>query len=102
LEVRFNLIVRTIASALFLLLRGGWLATAIYTQSILITEITGIPMWLSVGIVGILTAGYTTLGGMEAVLWTDVMQFFVLVGGLIAILVAVLMSFGGDVAQIYH
>ncbi|HEV2294454.1 MAG TPA: sodium/solute symporter [Tepidisphaeraceae bacterium] len=101
LERRFNLAVRTFASALFLFLRGGWLATAIYTQSILLVEITGIPMWACVGVVGVLTAFYTILGGMEAVLWTDVMQFFVLVGGLIAVLAAVLLSFGGDVGQIW-
>jgi SSS family transporter len=39
---------------------------------------------------------------MEAVLWTDVMQFFVLVGGLFAILIAVTVSFGGDVAEIWR
>ena len=102
LERRFNLGVRTFASALFLLLRGGWLATAIYTQSILLTEITNIPMWACVGIVGVLTAVYTILGGMQAVLWTDVMQFFVLVGGLIAILTSIVLSFHGDVGQIWN
>lgn len=101
LETRFNLGVRTLTSSLFLILRGGWLATAIYTQSLLLTELTGIPMIACVGIVGVLTAVYTVLGGMEAVLWTDVMQFFVLVGGLVAILVVVLVSFGGDVGQIW-
>src|SRR6186713_2035972 len=34
LEMRFNVLVRSVASALFLFLRGGWLATAIYAQSL--------------------------------------------------------------------
>ncbi len=102
LEMRFSLAVRTVASALFLFLRGGWLATAIYTQSLLLAELSGIPFWGCAVIVGVLTAVYTILGGMQAVLWTDVMQFFVLVGGLFAILGAVIYSFGGDVAQIWH
>ncbi|MCC6681259.1 MAG: sodium/solute symporter [Phycisphaeraceae bacterium] len=101
LEQRFNLAVRTFASALFLLLRGGWLATAIYTQSLLVVELLGWPMWVSVFVVGLLTAFYTILGGMQAVLWTDVMQFFVLIGGILAMLAVVLISFQGDVAEIW-
>jgi SSS family transporter len=101
LERRFNLAVRTLATTLFQVLRGGWLATAIYTQSLLLTELTGLRMEWCATIVGVLTAIYTVMGGMKAVLWTDVMQFFVLVGGLFAILIVVLISFGGDVSRIW-
>jgi len=99
LEGRFNLAVRVIASGLFLLLRGAWLATAIYTQSLLLTELSGAPLYASVILIGFLTAIYTILGGMEAVLWTDVMQFFVLVGGLVAILLFALMGIDGGFGQ---
>lgn len=102
LEIRFNVAVRTFASSLFLILRGGWLATAIYTQSLLLAELSGLHLWACVGIVGVLTAAYTVMGGMEAVLWTDVMQFFVLVGGLIAMLVTVLIAFQGDATEIFR
>lgn len=72
LERRFNVAVRTLATTLFQVLRGGWLATAIYTQSLLLTELTGLQMQWCAAIVGVLTAVYTVLGGMKAVLWTDV------------------------------
>jgi SSS family transporter len=100
LERRFNLAVRTFASGLFLILRGGWLAVGILTQSLLLNALSGMPLWLCIGITGVLTAVYTVFGGMEAVLWTDVMQFFVSVSGLIVMIVAVLISFHGDVPQI--
>ena len=100
LERRFNLAVRTFASGLFLVLRGGWLAVGILTQSLLLNALSGMPLWLCVGIVGVLTAVYTIFGGMEAVLWTDVMQFFVSVSGLVVMVVVVLVSFGGDAGQV--
>jgi len=102
LEIRFSVAVRTFASAMFLLLRGGWLATAIYTQSLLVTELIGWPMWVAVVAIGMLTAVYTVLGGIEAVLWTDVMQFFVLVGGILAMIAVLLYSFNGDVVEIWQ
>lgn len=102
LEARFNIVVRSFASALFLLMRGGWLATAIYTQGLLIMELVGLPLWISVCIIGLLTAVYTIVGGIEAVLWTDVMQFFVLLGGLFIMGGVVIHSFGGDVAEIWR
>jgi len=100
LERRFNLSVRTFASGLFLILRGGWLAVGILTQSLLLTALSGMPLWMSIGITGVLTAGYTIFGGMEAVLWTDVMQFFVSISGLVVMIVVVLISFNGDVGQV--
>jgi Na+/proline symporter len=42
------------------------------------------------------------MGGMKAVLWTDVMQFFVLIGGVVVITGVVLWSFGGDAAEIWQ
>lgn len=100
LERRFNLAVRTFASGLFLVLRGGWLAVGILTQSLLLNAISGMPLWLCIGIVGVLTAVYTIVGGMEAVLWTNVMQFFVSVSGLIVMIAVVLISFGGDAGEV--
>jgi sodium-coupled monocarboxylate transporter 8/12 len=55
-----------------------------------------------VPIVGGLTTLYTVLGGMKAVLWTDVMQFFVLIGGALVMSGVVLWSFNGDVAAIWQ
>ena len=100
LERRFNLAVRTFASGLFLVLRGGWLSVGILAQSLLLNAISGMPLWLCVGITGVLTAIYTVFGGMEAVLWTDVMQFFVSISGLVVMIVVVLISFHGDVGHV--
>jgi SSS family transporter len=98
---RFNAGVRSVASVLFLFIRGGWLANVIFAQGLALSEITSISLTTSVWLIGGVSALYTVLGGMEAVLWTDVMQFFVLVGGILVVMGAILWSFGGDVGQIW-
>jgi SSS family transporter len=46
-----------------------------------ISIVTGIPVETSILIMGLLCIFYTTFGGIEAVIWTDVMQVIVLLGG---------------------
>lgn len=81
-EQRFDLQVRTWASAMFILRVVFYLALAIYAPALALAEVTRLPLWFSILGIGALTTLYTTLGGMKAVIWTDVMQFFVLFGGM--------------------
>jgi len=82
LERRFGLSVRLLASALFQLLRGGHVAIAIYGPALVINLVTGIPVWKCILLMGAFTTFYTTLGGMKAVIWTDVIQFCTVVAGI--------------------
>jgi len=102
LEHRFGLGSRLFASAAFLLQRATHIAIAIYAVSLALQQIAGWPVVICVAIVGGLTTLYTVLGGMKAVLWTDVMQFFVLMSGLLVMAGVVLWSFDGDVAKIWR
>ncbi|MDB6170255.1 MAG: hypothetical protein JWM88_3119 [Verrucomicrobia bacterium] len=102
LEHRFSLQVRTFASALFILMRGTHLAVALYAAGLALSQVMGLPMWISLATLGGLTTLYTVLGGMKAVLWTDVMQFFVMMIGLVAILIGVSTAFGWDLSAIWN
>ena len=102
LEHRFGLSCRLFASAVFLLQRATHLAIAIYAISLALQQIVGWPVWICVTIIGGLTTLYTVLGGMKAVLWTDVMQFFVLIGSIVVMLAVVLWSFDGDARHIWR
>jgi SSS family transporter len=102
LEHRFSLSSRLFASAIFSLQRASHMAIAIYAISLALQEIIGWPVWACVTLIGSVTTLYTVLGGMRAVIWTDVMQFFVLVGGIFAMAGAVLWKFDGDVAHIWN
>jgi len=82
LERRFDLKTRTLASVLFLLLKCFYMGIVIYAPSLIMAEMTGLPLTGIVLATGVLTTAYTMLGGMRAVIWTDTMQLVVLLGGL--------------------
>jgi SSS family transporter len=102
LEERFSVQVRLLGSALFILRVLVWLALAVYAPSLALEQVTGLPLWFSILCTGILTTIYTTLGGMKAVIWTDVMQFFVLIGGQIAILYIAVAKVPGGWGQVFQ
>ncbi len=83
LEELYGLKTRLFASTLFLLIRLFWMGMIVYTASFAMTRMTGVPfIWVVLGI-GAIAIVYTTMGGMRAVIWSDVAQFFILFFGLI-------------------
>lgn len=83
LEQRFHVSVRCLASGLFILLRIGWMASATYAASVAISSISGLnQIGVIVGL-GAVAIFYTMLGGLRAVMWTDVLQFFIFAGTII-------------------
>lgn len=61
----------------------------------LVFEVMGVPFWTGAVIVVVATGVYTIFGGLRAVIYTDMMQMFVLVGGSIAITFFGLKALGG-------
>jgi SSS family transporter len=86
LEERFSLSVRLLASGLFIFRVALWLAAATYAPALALEKVTGIPLWITILASGALTTLYTALGGMRAVIWTDVLQLIVLFGGQLTIM----------------
>ena len=72
---------RYAVSVLFLFARLGWLGTVIYVPALTLSVVTGINLTLAILLMGILATVYTVLGGLAAVLWTDALQFVILIGG---------------------
>jgi len=87
LNERFDGRVATFAAVLFLLMRGLLAGIAIYAPSLALCMVTGWSLSACILISGVSTLIYTTLGGMSAVIWTDIMQVAVLFGGAIFALV---------------
>ncbi|AQQ69844.1 Na(+)/glucose symporter [Limihaloglobus sulfuriphilus] len=81
LEHRFSHWVRLYASLSFVFLQLLRLSTVLYLVSIPIAFITGQHIILVIIIGGIFISFYTVLGGIEAVIWTDVVQTIILLGG---------------------
>jgi solute:Na+ symporter, SSS family len=86
LERRFSLSVRLVVSALFQMLRAWHVAVAIYGPALVINLVTGLPVWECVLAMGLFTTFYTSLGGVKAVIWTDVIQFVTVTTGVVLIL----------------
>lgn len=100
LEERFSLPVRLLASGLFILRVLLWLAAATYAPSLALQQATGLPLEFSILATGVLTTLYTMMGGMKAVIWTDVMQFVVLFCGQVAIVWVAIGKIPGGLAEV--
>ncbi len=87
LERRFDLKVRLLTSALFLILRCMHVALVIYAPGLMFHLVTGFPVWQCIAVMGAFTTIYTALGGVRAVIWTDVLQFTAVVTGLAVTLI---------------
>jgi solute:Na+ symporter, SSS family len=92
IELRFSLTVRILTSVAFMVFQVGRMAIVLFLPAIAINIITGFDIFLSIILMGIISLIYTSLGGIEAVIWTDVLQVMVLFGG--AIMALILLSFG--------
>lgn len=102
LEERFSLQVRLFASGLFILRVLLWLGAATYAPALALQQATGLPLEFSILATGILTTLYTMMGGMKAVIWTDVMQFVVLAGGQVLIVWTAIGKIPGGVKEVWE
>ena len=99
LEKRFSRIVRLIASAQFVMFQIGRMAIVMYLPALALATITPLTVMQCVLVMGVLSVIYCTLGGVEAVVWTDAIQTVVLMAGLlVAIFVVVINVEGGLMA----
>ncbi|MCA8974965.1 MAG: hypothetical protein KDC98_09600 [Planctomycetes bacterium] len=85
LEARFGPVTRSLASLIFLASRCLALGFVIYAPSVALSAMIGIETWQATLAVGLLTTLYTTIGGVAAVIWTDVKQMVVILAGLLLV-----------------
>jgi solute:Na+ symporter, SSS family len=100
LERRFDLKTRTLASVFYIihvLLRTGIL---IYGPSIMLARILDLDIRVIIAVVGAVTIAYTAMGGIRAVIWTDVIQFFILFAGGILICIFVSLDVPGGAGAV--
>jgi SSS family solute:Na+ symporter len=90
LERRFDAKTRALAGIVFLIQRGAAVGLALYAPAIVMSVILGWPDRVTTLIIGILCVLYTTMGGIPAVTWTDVLQMSIIFAGLILALLTVI------------
>ena len=95
LELRFGIVTRTALSILFQISRALGTGITVYSVSLVLEVALGIPLWISIFLVGVVTIIYDTFGGMEAVVYSDVIQMFILYGASLYLIIWSIGHVGG-------
>jgi len=102
LEYRFNVVVRTIASLIFVSWRVGWMGVTLYLPAYVLNVVMGLPLIPTIISIGIITTVYATLGGARAVIWTDVTQAIIMVSGIIVTIFIIVGNIPGGFPQVWN
>ncbi|XP_020798579.1 sodium-coupled monocarboxylate transporter 1 isoform X2 [Drosophila serrata] len=94
-ELRFNKSVRLLGSAFFTGANIIWLPIVIYVPALAFNQVTGINIHVITPIVCLVCIFYTTVGGLKAVVWTDVIQTVIMVGAIFFVIIKGTMDVGG-------
>ncbi|MBD3288107.1 Na+:solute symporter, partial [candidate division KSB1 bacterium] len=98
LEIKLGKNIRLLGTFFFLSLRLLWMATIIYaTVDNVLLPIFGIDasyLPLVCAVMGVVTLIYTSMGGLRAVVLTDVIQTVILIGGVVLTIILVSIHFG--------
>jgi len=100
LERRFDRKTRMAISILFQFLRAFSTGVTVYGISLVLMVCLDLPFWAAVLLLGGITVLYDVLGGMRAVIWSDVIQVVVLFGAILAA-VAVTIHMVGGIEEVF-
>jgi SSS family solute:Na+ symporter len=100
LQRRFGSPVKTAASGIFLITRSLADGIRLFATALVIAVVTGVSVNVTVVLLGVAMIIYTVRGGASAVIWTDVVQMFVYIGGAIVVFVAVLHRIPGGWTEV--
>jgi len=100
LEARFGSSTRTYGAFAFLIGQLFRISTILYLLSGVVHQMTGLPLWLCILVGGAFVSFYTVAGGIEAVVWTDVVQTIILIGGGLLVLAVIVIKLPGGLGQI--
>lgn len=95
LEKRFGRATRLAMSATFILQMVLYMSVVLYAPAVALSAVTGISKWLSIISVGLVCTFYCTIGGMKAVLWTDLFQSLLMFLAMLAVVVVGAYNVGG-------
>ncbi len=100
LQLRFGTPVGVYAAIVYLAAQVVRMATITYLLALLLSNLLGIQLVLCAGLIAGFTGLYATKGGFEAVVWTEVLQTFVLITGAVGCILVVLNSIPGGLTEV--
>ncbi|RVE57608.1 hypothetical protein OJAV_G00217970 [Oryzias javanicus] len=95
LELRFSKAVRVCGTLTFIFQMVVYMGVCVYTPAFALSAVTGFQPWGAVLATGLVCTLYTAMGGLKAVIWTDVFQTAVMFAGQLAVIVVGVQKTGG-------
>ncbi|KAE8615071.1 hypothetical protein XENTR_v10008401 [Xenopus tropicalis] len=95
LELRFNKFVRLLGTILFIIQTVLYTGIVIYAPALALNQVTGFDLWGAVVATGVVCTFYCTMGGLKAVVWTDVFQVGIMVAGFSSVIIRAVVVQGG-------
>ncbi|XP_061689059.1 sodium-coupled monocarboxylate transporter 1 isoform X2 [Syngnathoides biaculeatus] len=85
LEMRFNRPIRIFGTLMYTMQTILYTGLVIYAPALALNQITGMDLWGVLVATGAVCIFYCTLGGLKAVIWTDVLQMVIMLAGFVAV-----------------
>ncbi|CAL1531976.1 unnamed protein product [Lymnaea stagnalis] len=99
LELRFqSRAVRYLGTLMGMFTYVWYMGIVLFGPAVALEAVTGFPLWSSIFVISFVSVIYTTIGGLKAVVWTDVFQALVMFAGIFAILIKGTIDSGGPKA----
>ncbi|XP_078410881.1 sodium/iodide cotransporter-like, partial [Cetorhinus maximus] len=96
LELRFCKSLRLCGTIQFTAAMVLYTGIVIYAPALILNQVTGLNIWTSLLSTGFICTFYTTVGGLKAVVWTDVFQVITMMSGFVAIMIRGTYLVGGS------
>ncbi|WP_206684017.1 sodium:solute symporter [Pontibacter beigongshangensis] len=101
-EKRFGKFARFYSSLAFILTHFSKMGTVFFLLALALANMTGANVYATIWVIGLLIIAITLLGGIEAVIWLDVIQGFMLIAGGIVCLLIIMYSVDGGPAAVWE
>jgi SSS family transporter len=95
-ERRFGVGTRLTLSALFMFSRGLSTSVILYTSALVLAVVLNLPIFITMIIMAVVAIAYTTIGGIMADVYSDILQLIILYGGVLLALIVSINILGGD------
>ncbi len=100
LEVRFSPLVRTIGSINYLAYELARISLLILVPAVAISAVTRLDLTVAIMMIGAVATIYTTSGGLEGVVWADVVQVSLKIAAIIAVIVIIFSRLEGSFTEL--
>ena len=94
LEKRFNIVARLCGSFMYAVMHLLKMGIVLLLPALALSTVTGMNVNTTILVMGVLCTVYTVLGGIKAVIWTDVLQVIVLLIGAVVCIVIIIFDLG--------